>query len=100
MEITLENILFEYFLKNNLENLLSDFKFINYLYLEWKKKYYTKCSCCSKLIKKEYKCQICLKYYYCLECFDNYTYYCFYCNKHHCFMCNIKRKACRICYYN
>jgi hypothetical protein len=100
MEISLQNILFEYFLKNNLDHEIEQFYILDYDYNKWKKTKYTDCSSCKKNVKKEYICQTCEKYYYCLECFDNYTYYCFFCNKHHCFVCNVKRRACVNCYYS
>ena len=98
--MSLKNTIFKYFLKNNLNHILIPYGFLNVQYLEWKNKYYTNCSCCKIITKKKYECQICNKYYYCPSCWDNYTYFCFYCNKHHCFMCNIKRRACKNCYYN
>lgn len=98
MILTLQEILFKYFLKNNLDVQLSQFKFLNNQYLYWKQKYYTNCSCCNKLIKKKNLCQICQKYYFCDLCWDDYTYFCFYCDKHHCFICNVKRKSCYKCY--
>ena len=96
---TLNNTIFKYFLYNNLENQLKPYHFLYFQYINWKNKYYTKCSCCKKLIDKTYLCQICQNYYYCLSCWDNYTYFCFYCNKHHCFICNVKQRACKNCYY-
>ena len=99
MELTLKNTTFKYFLYNNLENQLKSYHFLYFQYINWKNKYYTNCSCCQKLIDKQYVCQICHNFHYCLSCWDNYTYFCFYCNKDHCFICNIKQRACKNCYY-
>ena len=94
----LQYIIYEYYLKNNLEDTLKDYKYLLNSYINWKKINYEECSCCKKLVKKEYRCQVCEKYYYCLDCWDNYTNYCFFCNKHHCFACNIKMRSCKNCY--
>ena len=98
MELRLYNIVFEYFLKNNLESLLIPLDLLNIKYIDWKNKNYTYCSSCKILIKKQIKCQICDCRYYCLSCFEDYINYCFYCNKTHCFVCNVKRNACKLCY--
>ena len=96
--MSLQETLYLYFLKNNLEDNLKPYHFLHKWYLIWKDNNYFNCSCCNKLCKKDYICEICGKYYYCLECWDDYTYFCFYCNKHHCFCCNVKRKACINCF--
>lgn len=93
----LNHIIYEYFLTNNLEYLLKDYSYLLNSYEYWKKNNYENCSCCKTLTKKEYNCQICQKYYYCLDCWDNYTYYCFFCNKHHCFICNNRMRSCKNC---
>ena len=98
MEISLKNILFLYFLNNNLNLELKKNFYLYNQYKVWKNKFFIKCSVCNKTIKKKYLCEICKKYYYCLSCFDNYTYYCFICNQHHCFVCNVRRKSCKNCY--
>ena len=95
---SLQNIIFKYYLDNNLENKLKPFRYLERRYNIWKNDNYRNCACCKKLIDKTYNCQICQKYYYCLSCWDDYTYYCFYCNRHHCFTCNVKRRACNQCY--
>ena len=100
MVSSLKNIIFEYYLKNNLEDELKKIYYLENEYNYWKNKNYISCCCCNVLSKKEYKCNICRKYHYCLNCFENYTYYCFRCNRDHCFVCNIKRRACKNCYYN
>lgn len=93
-----KEILFKYFLKNELENQLKPYNFLYYQYLNWKEANFIECCCCKELFKKELRCQICQIYYYCNSCWDDYTYYCFYCNTTHCFVCNVKRKSCKICY--
>ena len=98
MNSSFKDILFKYFLKNDLEYELLPYKFLYYPYLDWKDINYSNCSCCKLLIKKELLCQICENYYYCQNCWDDYTYFCFYCNKTHCFLCNVKRRACTNCY--
>lgn len=95
---SLQHIVFKYILFNNLEDKLIKFKILYNQFLLWKHNNYTNCSCCNKLIKKQSFCQICNKFYFCLKCWDNYTYYCFYCNKHHCFICNVRMRSCYKCY--
>jgi hypothetical protein len=95
---SLEEILFMYFYKNNL--LLPDIDFIKYKYDIWKEENVKHCSYCNKLIKKEFNCECCGKYYYCKRCFDNNTYNCFMCNKSVCFVCITKRRVqCIKCKY-
>ena len=95
---SLTELLYIYILKNNLDNNLKPYNFLYFPYLKWKTYNYIDCSCCKKLTKKIYKCQLCENYYYCNNCWDDYTYHCFYCRKDHCFICNVKRRACKNCY--
>ena len=96
--ISLTELLFKYFLENKLENTLTDYWFLHNNFLAWKNQNYADCSCCKRLIKKDYICQICNNYHYCNECWDDYTYFCPRCNKTHCFMCNYRRLTCAKCY--
>jgi len=99
MSINLKNILYKYYLKNNLEKELEEIYYLHNDYLRWKEINYVKCSCCDKVVEKKFLCEICKIFYFCQNCWDDYTYYCFRCDKNHCFLCNIRRRACRICYY-
>lgn len=98
--LTLKELIFEKVLEYKLENSLKNYYYLYIPYFEWKNKNYTNCSCCNIFIKKKYKCEICLKYYYCQNCWDDYTYHCFLCSKDHCFTCNSKIKSCYICKFN
>ena len=57
--ISLTELLFKYFLENELENTLTDYWFLHNNFLAWKHQNYADCSCCKRLIKKEHICQIC-----------------------------------------
>ena len=98
--LTLKELLFKKILELNLEHIIKDYYYLHIPYLEWKNFNYTYCSYCNNFIKKEFSCEICSKYYYCLDCWDNNTYYCFLCNKTHCFVCNSKFRSCYICKFN
>ena len=95
---TLQEILFLFFYKNNLDISKIKIDMIEYEYELFKNKI-KHCCDCNKIVDDKYKCNICLKYYYCEDCFEN-TYFCFYCNKDMCFMCKTKCFKCLKCKYN
>ena len=54
MNTSLKEILYKYFLKNDVEDNLKQYNFLYIPYLDWKNTHYINCSCCKLLVKKEF----------------------------------------------
>lgn len=93
----LQEILFKYFFLSN--KPLPNINLIKNNYIKWCN-LHIKCSCCKKFIEKKYFCESCKIYYYCKDCFEEYTNLCFKCNIKCCFLCKINRYnycGCKTC---
>lgn len=101
---SLKEILFFYFFENKLylddkSELNTNIFNINYEYKIWKYQNIKLCNICLNIGLFKLSCDNCSIYYYCDDCYYDYSFRCPSCNKSVCFLCDIKRRLCINCFY-